>query len=116
MSLEHWGRETKANKTLGIDLRRSWGGGRGGLRSWQQFKREMMKRFAVDHGCDKGNDDTDNYDDDNIGGGDDDDDGNDKDDNEVKRAANPTQPASGQTCFCGQMTQYSQQVVAQSKI
>ena len=48
----------------------------------------MMKRFVVDHGCDKGNDDTDNHDDDNIGGGDD----NDKDDNEVKRAANPTQP------------------------
>ena len=35
-----------------------------------------------------GNDDTGNYDDDNIGGGD----NNDKDDNEVKGAANPTQP------------------------
>ena len=47
----------------------------------------MMKRFFVDHGCDKGNDDTNNYDDDNIGG-----DGDNNDDNEVKRAANPTQP------------------------
>ena len=50
----------------------------------------MMKRFVVDHGCDKGNDDIGNYDDDGIGGDNDDD--NDKDDNEVKRAANPTQP------------------------
>ena len=66
------------------------GGRKGGCWAGNNWNR---KRFVVDHGCDTGNDDTDNYDDDNIGGRDDnDDDNNDKDDNEVKGAANPTQP------------------------